>query len=114
MPTKRTTKRATKITNKERKEFYKKLKQRKAARIKKEAKYYSVLELSQEQLEAAVEAMSQLKPLVIQQARAVNRRLRSSEEHTKKDVAEVTEYFDTAITAMYMLLNGFYEEEGQE
>lgn len=111
MPTKRTTKRATKITNKERKEFYKKLKQRKAARIKKDAKYYSVMELSQQQLEAAVEAMSQLKPLVVQQAIAVNRRLRSSDEHTAKDVAEVTEYFDTAITSMYMLLNGFYEEE---
>lgn len=70
---------------------------------------YVVLKVSQEQLEEAVAGLQQLKPVIAQQVALGNQKMGSSKEQTEADVKEVTEHFDTAITAMYMLLNNFYE-----
>lgn len=70
---------------------------------------YIVLQISQEQLEEAVAGLQQLKPIIAQQVALGNQKMGSSKEQTETDVREVTAHFDTAITAMYMLLNNFYE-----
>lgn len=70
---------------------------------------YVVLQVSQEQLEEAVAGLQQLKPIIAQQVALGNQKMGSSKEQTETDVREVTAHFDTAITAMYMLLNNFYE-----
>lgn len=70
---------------------------------------YVVLKVSQEQLEEAVAGLQQLKPIIAQQVALGNQKMGSSKEQTEADVKEVTAHFDTAITAMYMLLNNFYE-----
>ena len=75
---------------------------------------YVVLKVSQQQLEEAVEGLQQLKPLIVQQVIKGNQIMRSSKEQTETDVKEVTAHFETAITAMYMLLNSFYEATGTE
>ena len=68
-----------------------------------------VLKVSQEQLEEAIAGLQQLKPIITQQVIAGNKKMGSSKEQTEADVKEMTGHFDTAITAMYMLLNEIYE-----
>lgn len=53
--------------------------------------------------------MQQLKPIITQQVIAGNKKMGSNKEQTEADVKEMTGHFDTAITAMYMLLNEIYE-----
>lgn len=70
---------------------------------------YVILELSQEQLEEAATGLQQLKPIITQQVILGNQKMKSSKEQTEIDVKEVTANLNTALTAMYILLNNLYE-----
>ena len=68
---------------------------------------YVMVSVKKEDLEDSIAGLSQLKPLLQAQVVMANG---TNRKQGLEDSAELGKHFDTAITAMQMLLGGFDEE----